>query len=180
MVLLGLAGASVAVALFFPLNDPRLMLNPNFATRYFFFTMVFVIVTMLAMVERGRWWRWVALPGLTLALVLGVREDFRITPAPDTRWPDQIAAFRSLGPGANFFIPVYPQPSEWGLTLRKKEHAVDTRVLDRYPISGGKASIRLDRIRTTLPPESSSPDQKVIFTGTPPIAPTACRREGCS
>ena len=138
MVLLGLAGASVAVAFLFPLSDPRLMLNPNFATRYFFFTMVFILVTMLAMAERGRWWRWGALPGLTLALVVGTRGDFLVTAAPDTHWPDQIAVFRSLKPGTDFYIPVYPQPSAWGLTLRKKEPTVDSRMLDKYPISAGR------------------------------------------
>lgn len=165
MVLLTLAGTSVAVAFVFPLNDPRLLQNPNFGPRYFFFTMLFVLATLIAMVERGRWWLWSAIPGLAIVLMFGIRGDFLISAVPNTHWPDQITAFRTLSPGEEFFIPVYPQPSEWGLTLRQKHPPNARDVFARYPSSSGHLIAAIEKIGTTLPQDSRSPDQKVFFMG---------------
>lgn len=165
LVLFVLAAASVAVVFLFPLNDPRLWLDPNFAPRYFFFTMLFVVFSALALAERGGRWRWVALPALASALLIGVYGDYRIPAAPDTHWRDQIAAFRSLPPGTTFFIPVYPQPTEWGLTLLRRPPPDGTDALSRYRPADGPAVAVMELIGTTLPPESASPDQKFVFAG---------------
>lgn len=118
-VLAGLAAVSVAVVFLFPLNDPRLWLRPEFGPRYFFFTTLTLLFTLVAMVERGGMTRRIAAPLLAVALVFGIRGDFVVPPLPDNQWRDQIAVFRALPAGASFYIPIYPH-QEWGLTLVKK------------------------------------------------------------
>jgi hypothetical protein len=114
-----LAAASVAVMFFFPLNDPRAWLNPAFGPRYFFFTTLVILYTLLAMVERGGWGRWLAAPLLTVALTVGMRGDFFVPALPDNQWRDQVAAFRMRSSGENFYIPIHPYAT-WGVTLVRK------------------------------------------------------------
>ncbi|HEY5999062.1 MAG TPA: hypothetical protein VI078_07130 [bacterium] len=165
LVLLGLATVAAAVPFLFPLNDPRHWLSPAFGPRYFFFTMLFVVCTLLAMAERGGTWRALAVPGLAAVLLLGVRGDYRIPPAMDTHWHDQVAAFRSLPPGTDFFIPVYPQVSAWGMTLRRTSQPAAADPLAGHKASGAPLRAAVEFVGTTLPPDSTSPDQKVIVRG---------------
>lgn len=163
-VLLVLAITGATVLFVFPLNDPRFALFPGFAPRYFFFTTLFVLFTLLAMAERGGTWRLLALPGLAAALLFGVRGDYRIPRVPDTHWTEQVAAFRSLPPGTDFFIPVYPQPTDWGLTLRRGERSGGSDLLGRYPQTG-KPSCAVIEMIGMFPPNSPPAEQKHLFAG---------------
>jgi len=120
LVVLGaLAASSVAVMFLFPLNDPRLWLNPAFGPRYFFFATIAILYTLLAMVERGGWSRRIAAPWLAVAMICGMRGDFSIPALPDSQWQEQIAVFRTLPAGKKFYIPIHPH-SDWGITLVRK------------------------------------------------------------
>jgi hypothetical protein len=146
VVLSGLAAASVAVMLLFPLNDPRLWLSPEFGPRYFFFTTLAILYTLLALVERGGWGRRLAAPLLAVALVFGVRGDFSVPVLPDTQWRDQIAVFRTLAQGERFYIPIHPHTG-WGVTLVKQDRAEASEVFARpvlpeYPLFASLAPVR--------------------------------------
>lgn len=145
-VLGGLAAASVAVVFLFPLNDPRLWLNPAFGARYFYFTTLAILYTLLALVERGGWGRRLAAPLLGVALVVGVRGDFSVPALPDNQWREQIAVFRALPEGGRFYIPIHPH-TDWGVTLVQKEEAEPLSIFTGLDPAGGPLRAALGPVR---------------------------------
>jgi hypothetical protein len=108
LVLLYLAALSIALCFAFPLTDPRLLLDPNFGSRYFLFAALFVLFSLLRLALSGPPLRGVGLALLAVAVAVGIPGDFFHSRKPDTLWAENAAVFASLPAGADFSIPVLP------------------------------------------------------------------------
>lgn len=120
VTLLFLATLSIASWAIFPLNDPRLWLHPGAGSRYFLFAVLFVLFSLLRLAVHRSHFRWPARILLGLAVAIGIPADFFLAKQPDVRWGDNVAVFRSLPQGADFYVPVVPlfQP---GMVLHKTD-----------------------------------------------------------
>ncbi len=108
LLLLYLGALSIALWCVFPLNDPRIWLNPRSGSRYFLFACLFVLLTSLHLARCAPPLRVIGLLLLGVAVVVGIPADFSHPRQPDIRWADQAAVFRSLPAGSDFSIPVVP------------------------------------------------------------------------
>jgi len=150
LILFYLAALTVALSLLFPLNDLRLWLHPAAGPRYFLFACIFVDFSILRLACSARPSRFVGYALLAAVVAVGVPSDFFHPVQPDVRWPDQVAVFRSLPPGSDFYVPVVPLYHE-GMVLHKTS-----------PHRGPSPLARLRPVPSTTPNESSLSRPAVI------------------
>ena len=108
LMLLYLATLSIALWYLFPLNDPRIWLNPQSGSRYFLFAGLFILFTLLHLARTAGPPRLAGLALLGVAVVVGIPADFTHPGQPDVRWAENAAVFRSRPAGSDFAVPVTP------------------------------------------------------------------------
>lgn len=108
LILLYLAVLSIASWYVFPLNDPRIWLNPQSGSRYFLFASLFVLLALLHLTLSASHLRGAGLALLGTATIVGIPADFTHPRQPDIRWADNASVFQSLPAGSSFSIPVVP------------------------------------------------------------------------
>ena len=130
MTLLYLAALSIASWAVFPLNDPRIWLHPGAGPRYFLFAVLFVLLSLLRLSLRASSLRVIGLVFLGLAITVAIPADFTHPKQPDLQWAANVAVFRSLPAGSDFYVPVVPlfQP---GMVLHKTAAERDQPPLSR-------------------------------------------------
>lgn len=157
LILLYLAALSIALWYLFPLNDPRIWLNPQSGSRYFLFACLFILLTLLHLALTASPFRAAGLVLLGVAVAIGIPADFSHPRQPDVRWADNAAVFRSLPAGSAFSIPVVPlyHPP---LVLHKRTPARGPSPLDRLrPVaSGARAFFSVTRPRRASLNEASN------------------------
>jgi len=117
ILLLYVAAVTVALSLIMPSNDLKSWVQPNFGLRYYFPATLFVVFASARLVFARGGARCLGAACLAPILGLGIPSDFFYMKQYDTRFPDQIAVFRSLPAGSSYDIPVFPMG--WGMRLRR-------------------------------------------------------------
>jgi hypothetical protein len=131
VALLYLAALSIASWAAFPLNDPRIWLSPGSGSRYFLFASLFVILALLRLAATASPLRWVGIVLLGVALAVGIPSDFIHPRQPDVQWGDNVAVFRSLPPGSDFYVPVVPLFHP-GMLLHKSDSRREQPPLEEF------------------------------------------------
>lgn len=151
LILFHLAVLSIALSFAFPLNDPRIWLEPGAGPRYFLFARAFILFTLLHLALRTSRGRLAGALGLGVACAVGIPADFFHPGQPDVRWADQAAVFRTLPAGSDFYVPVVPL-YHGGMVLHKTSPRRETTPLARLrPIASATAyAAAIGRPRTLV------------------------------